>query len=163
MTLASPRRGSARPTACSTRPASAGVLATIASILAECLYRQRRYDEADDLLDEAAQLGAEDDVVTQAHMRAGRAKLGARRGALVEAEAVAREGVALAEATEFVDLRADSLLALAEVLRLNDRAAEAAEPLREALALWETKGNVTYAGRARALIAELVVERPSEV
>ena len=59
-----------------------GMLSTVASILAECLYRQGRYDEADDMLEEAAELGADDDVVTQVHVRAGRAKLAARRGEL---------------------------------------------------------------------------------
>ena len=107
-----------------------GMLSTIASIFAECLYRQGRYDEADGMLAEAAEKGAEDDVATQVNVRAGRAKLAARRGDLDEAEALAREGVALAAETEFVDLRGDSLLALAEVLRLADREAEAAEALQ---------------------------------
>ena len=95
----------------------------------------------------------EDDVLTQAIVRAGRAKLCARRGKLDEAEAVAREGVALAETTEFVDLRGDGLLALAEVLRLGGRADEAADATRQALAIWEAKGNVVQAERARALLA----------
>ena len=88
-------------------------------------------------------------------VRAGRAKLLARRGDLDEAEALAREAVALAAETEFVDLRGDSLLALAEVLRLAGRTDEAAEAMRQALALWEAKGNVIYAERTRALLAEL--------
>jgi class 3 adenylate cyclase/tetratricopeptide (TPR) repeat protein len=132
-----------------------GMVATIASILGECLYRQGRYDEAADLLEEAAELGAEDDVVTQAHVLAGRAKLSARRGELDEAEVAAREGVALAGATEFVDLRADSLLALAEVLRLAGRKDEAADATRQALAIWEAKANVVHTERARALLAQL--------
>ena len=65
-----------------------GMLSTVAAILAECLYRQGRYDEADDMLAEAAEMGAADDVVTQVYVRTGRAKLSARRGNLDEAEAV---------------------------------------------------------------------------
>jgi tetratricopeptide (TPR) repeat protein len=132
-----------------------GMLSTAAAILAECLYRQGRHDEAGEMLAEAAELGAADDVFTQVCVRTGRAKLAARRGNLEEAEAVAREGIALAAGTEFVDLRGDALLALAEVLRLGSRNGEAAEPIREALALWDAKGNVVYARRARALLEEL--------
>ena len=63
-------------------------------------------------------------------MKAGRAKLSARRGDLDEAEVVAREGVALAAGAEFFDLQGDALLALAEVLRFAGRRAEAAEAIR---------------------------------
>jgi tetratricopeptide (TPR) repeat protein len=132
-----------------------GMLSTVATILAECLYRQGRYDEAGDMVAEAAELGAADDVVTQVYVRVGRAKLSARRGQLAEAEAVAREGIALAAAAEFVDLRGDSLLALAEVLRPAGRNGEAAAALGQALELWEAKGNVVHAGRTRELLAEL--------
>ncbi len=51
-----------------------------------------------------------------------------------------------------VHLRGESLLALAGglLLALAGRTDEAAEPLRQALALWEAKGNVIDAGRGRA-------------
>jgi tetratricopeptide (TPR) repeat protein len=132
-----------------------GMLSTIASIFAECRSRQGRYDEADVMLAEAAELGAANDVVTQVLVRAGRAKLYARRGSLDEAEALAGEGLALAAGAEFVDLRGESLLALAEVLRAAGRTDEAADAARQALALWEAKGNVTYAVKARVLRAGL--------
>ena len=130
------------------------MVSTIASILAECLYRQGRYDEADE------------------HARGGRrAGRGRRRrhpgarargpgealppgaGSSTRPKPLAREGVALAAATEFVDLRGDSLLALAEVLRLAGRKDEAAEATRQALAIWEAKGNVVHRGTSRALLA----------
>jgi tetratricopeptide (TPR) repeat protein len=132
-----------------------GALSTVAAIFAECLYREERYDEAEAMLAVAADKGADDDVATQVNVRAGRAKLAARRAKLDEADTLAREGVALGAVTEFVDLRGDSLLALAEVLRLADRKADAAEAMQEALALWEAKGNVVYAERTRSLLAEL--------
>ena len=135
------------------------VLSTVATFFAECLYRQGRYEAADDLLDVAAEAGADDDFVTQVRLRAGRAKLLARRGDLVEAEALAREAVAIAAQTEYIDLRGDSLLALGEVLQLAERQEEAAEVMRSALALWDAKGNVAYAGRTRSLLGELDAAR----
>jgi class 3 adenylate cyclase/tetratricopeptide (TPR) repeat protein len=131
------------------------VLSTVATIFAECRYRQARYGDSDDLLDVAADAGAEDDFVTQVRLRAGRAKLLARRGLAVDAEAAAREAVALAERTEYIDLRGDSLLALGEVLRLAGRRDEAAGAMRAALELWEAKGNVASAARTRSLLAEV--------
>ena len=130
-----------------------GVLSTVATILAECLYRQGRYDEADEMLAVADEKGNEDDLYTQVRLRIGRALLLARRGSGDEAEALARAAVALAAETEFVDLRGDSLLALGEVLRLDGRTGEAAGAMRDALALWETKRNVVYAERTRTLLA----------
>lgn len=98
---------------------------------------------------------------TQVMVRTARAKLRARRGSLVDAEALAREAVALAGETEFVDLRGESLLALGEVLRVAGRGEEAAEALQEALALWEAKGNVVLSARIRALLRELQVSSPA--
>jgi tetratricopeptide (TPR) repeat protein len=127
------------------------VLSTVATMFAECRYRQMRYDDADELLDVAAETGAEDDLVTQVRLRAGRAKVLARRGALEAAEAMARDAVALAAQTEFVDLRGDSLLALGEVLQLGGHTNDADAAMATALSLWEAKGNVTFAARTRGL------------
>jgi tetratricopeptide (TPR) repeat protein len=134
-----------------------GVFSTVAANLAEALYRQGRYDEAEDLLSASAAAGADDDVTTQVLGRAIQAKLLARHAQLNEAEVVAREAVALAAETEYVDLRGDSLLALGEVLRLAGRLDEAAEAMQEALDLWEAKGNMRFAATARALLEELRV------
>ena len=131
------------------------VLSTVATIYAECMYRQARYDEADELLDVAADAGADDDFVTQVRLRAGRAKLLARRGDLVAAQASAHEAISLAAQTEYIDLRGDSLLALGEVLHRAGRSSEGAEAMRAALALWDAKGNVAHAARTRSLIATL--------
>jgi class 3 adenylate cyclase/tetratricopeptide (TPR) repeat protein len=134
-----------------------GVLSTVAAILAECMYRQGRYEESSALLDEASEKAADDDVATRVFVRTGRAKLCTQRGQGHEAVALAAEAVALAAATEIVDLRGDSLLGLAEVLRGVGRIGEAAKPLQEAIALWDRKRNVIYAEKARALLAELGV------
>ena len=59
------------------------------------------------------------------------------------------------EGTEFLNLHADALLVLAEVLRLAGRAGEAAAALEEAIELYERKGNVVSAAKARAALDDL--------
>jgi len=48
--------------------------------------------------------------------------------------------------------RGDALLALAEILRLRDRPAEAADAARQALELYRRKGAVVLADRAQPLV-----------
>jgi hypothetical protein len=79
------------------------------------------------------------------------ARLLARRRRFEEAERLAREGVAVAANCEFVVLHADVLLDLAEVLRLAGRPDEAEAATAEAVNIYERKGNVAAAERARAL------------
>ena len=69
--------------------------------------------------------------------------------------ALAREAVTIVEGTDWLDSRAEALLDLAEVLRLGGRASEAATPAREALRLWEQKGSIVSAERARRLLDEV--------
>jgi tetratricopeptide (TPR) repeat protein len=132
-----------------------GYLSTVAANLAQALYLQGRYDEAEEMLLAGAEAGASDDVSTQVLTRSVRAKILARRGLPEEAEGLAREAVALAAETEYVDLRGESLLALGEVLSLAGRLDEAAEVVQKALDLWEAKGNLVFAARTRALLGEL--------
>jgi hypothetical protein len=63
--------------------------------------------------------------------------------------------VEVSRPTEYFDLRAVSLLGLAEVLRLGGRAAEAAAALDEALEVCREKGDLVDERRARAMLAEL--------
>jgi hypothetical protein len=81
-----------------------------------------------------------------------RAKLLARRGEVAEAEALARDAVALADETDFTVLRADAFMDLAEVLRTTGRDIESAPLVDQALGLYEQKGNVVAAGRARRIL-----------
>ncbi len=131
------------------------ILSTVAAILAECLHRQGRHDEAEQMLEVAAEAGDDDDLMTQVRLCAGRALLLATRGSADEAAALAREGVALAGETEYVYLHGDSLLALGEVLRITGRRDEAADAFREAAVLWQAKGAVTSERAARATLAAL--------
>jgi len=56
--------------------------------------------------------------------------------------------------TDALNRHADSLLALAEILRVQGEEDEALENIHEALRLYEQKGNVVSAERARAMLLE---------
>jgi class 3 adenylate cyclase/tetratricopeptide (TPR) repeat protein len=79
----------------------------------------------------------------------------ARLGRLDEAEGFAHEAVGYAEGTEYLGFHADALFALAEILQLTGRSAEAATALEAAAGLFERKGNVVSEARARAVLAKL--------
>ena len=67
---------------------------------------------------------------------------------------MAREAVDLVARTDALNRRGDSLLALAEILHLQGSEDEALESIREALRLYEQKGNVVSAERAKAMLLE---------
>jgi DNA-binding SARP family transcriptional activator len=78
-----------------------------------------------------------------------------RMGYLAEAETAAIAAVRHVEGTEFLGYHAEALLALAEAQRLGGQAEAAASALEEAASLFERKGNVVSAAKARAMLAEL--------
>ncbi|HEX9416909.1 MAG TPA: adenylate/guanylate cyclase domain-containing protein [Gaiellaceae bacterium] len=131
-----------------------GYLSTIAGHLAEALYEQGRYDEAEEAALSANALGSPEDVETHRRWKAVEAKILARRGDFEEAAQLGREAVSLADQTDSYS-RADSRLNLAEVLMIAGRSDEASPLLDEAIALYEQKGMVAAARRARRLVAEL--------
>ena len=124
-------------------------LSTVAVDLPRAVYEQGRYDDAFALLGAIEELPAPTDREWQIKRTGIPARLLARRGELDEAEKLAREGLALAADSEFVVLHADVLLDLAEVLRLAGRADDASAAAAEAVSLYERKGNVASASRAR--------------
>src|SRR5262249_61569963 len=67
-----------------------GMLATTAAMLAQALYEQKRFDEADEQCATAARFAAADDIVTQAIWRGVKGKLLAREGRPEKAEAPGR-------------------------------------------------------------------------
>jgi tetratricopeptide (TPR) repeat protein len=132
-----------------------GRLSTLAGILADIVYRQGRYDEADSLADLSKRVTAPDDLASQMLWRSVRAKIAARRGEFEVAQALAQEAATLADSTDAFHLHGDVLMDLAEVLRLADRPEEAAAALKRAIELYEAKGISVLAGKARALRSEL--------
>jgi hypothetical protein len=59
--------------------------------------------------------------------------------------------VSLAELTDDLNLTGDALVALGAVLAADDNPAQATNAYRRAVELYERKGNVTSAARAREL------------
>jgi DNA-binding SARP family transcriptional activator len=124
----------------------------LAALLAQALYAQGR-DEEGLAVTELGEPPAEDDVSAQVHLKAARAKLLARVGRVEEAEQLAQEAVTLARTTDFLVMCGDALADQAEVLRHAGRPRESVPLLREALVLYERKGNVVSAGRVRERLA----------
>jgi class 3 adenylate cyclase/tetratricopeptide (TPR) repeat protein len=122
--------------------------------IAHAIHRQGRHDDAYALTEAFVAAPARADRYWQIRRRAIRAKVLAVRGALDEAIGLAREAAAIAAQTDFLNVRGDTLLDLAEVLRLAGRPHEAIPALEEAVALYERKGNVVSAAKARALLQE---------
>jgi tetratricopeptide (TPR) repeat protein len=133
-------------------------LSTIAAFLARAVYEQGRYEEAERFTEVSEESASRDDLVSQVVWRQTRAKLLGLRGELEAAVALAREAVALAADTDYLNMHGDALLDLAEVLRLSTTPDEAAEAVVQALELFQTKGNVVSAAQASALLTELAAE-----
>ena len=87
------------------------------TLLAQVLFEQGRLDEAAQHIDAGAQNAAPDNVAAQVLWRGVRAKLDVA-DAPDAAVSLAREAVALAEATESPNLLGDALSDLAVVLRI---------------------------------------------
>ena len=121
--------------------------------LARVVYEQGRADEALELLEQAEQEGTGENIRFQLQWRTARARVLAGRGETVEAARLAREAVEIMAATDNINAHADALVELAEVLRAGGDEAEAAAALEEAAALYEEKGNVLCADRARSVLA----------
>jgi class 3 adenylate cyclase/tetratricopeptide (TPR) repeat protein len=130
-------------------------ISTTAALLAEVLYRQRDLEGAEEHTRISEELAAHDDVSSQFRWRGVRAKILASRGQAAEAEKLALEAVEIIRASDDLNSQGDALTDLAEVLRLAGRPADAAEAARDALALFESKGNTVSAALARAMVQEL--------
>jgi class 3 adenylate cyclase/predicted ATPase len=132
-----------------------GFLSTLAASLGRIVLEQGRLDEAWLLAERSRELGGSDDVTTQFGWRAVEARVLAERGAIEEAERLAREAVDLAETTEYMRNRADGLFDLGVVLATAGKNTEAAEAFADSLRLWERKGDLVMAAETRERLAEL--------
>jgi class 3 adenylate cyclase/tetratricopeptide (TPR) repeat protein len=130
-------------------------ISTTAGLLADVLYRQGRYQESAEFARACEDLASSDDVASQFLWRCVRGKLRAREGALSEAEALLSAATALIETSDQLDLQGNGLLDFAEVRELAGAPADAAALSEQAARLFERKGNVVSALRARQLAERL--------
>ena len=133
-------------------------LSTIAGFLAQALYTQGEYDEAEGLSRASEAAAAANDVVSQVLWRSARAKIKAQRGEIEEAQALAREAVEIVETTDLLNTQGDAFSDLAEVLTVAERREDALEALQQASARYESKGNRMSLDRAGRAARELAAK-----
>jgi tetratricopeptide (TPR) repeat protein len=124
----------------------------IAAQLAEALYQQNRYDEAEHFVE------ISEEGVPSARVRyrfAVRAKLLARRGDVVRAATLAKAMVELAQREDNLNMHGHALMDLAEVLRLAGQTDESRGHVESALELYDRKANAVSAAAARAVLGRL--------
>jgi class 3 adenylate cyclase/tetratricopeptide (TPR) repeat protein len=124
-------------------------LSTVAGELARVLYAQGRFEEAERMSRQAQQLADADDIASQTLWRTVQAKVMGRKGNCDIALILLGEAVDLLKRTDAVTAQAETLVDLAEVLRLARREKDADEVLEDAIALFEAKGNVVAAEALR--------------
>ena len=130
------------------------ILSSVCANLAYASYETGRFNEAEAWATRAAELGP-DDIGEQISLRHTRAKLLARQGNHMAAEALANEAILLADSTEAPVMQADARYELAEVLSLTGHADEARVALEDALTRYERKGVAVMAKRVRERLAAL--------
>ena len=138
-----------------------GYLATIDAGLAEALYAQDRHDDALVFAESSRDNAPDADLEAECQLPCAMAKLVARGGDPAAGEQMARAAVELAAPTDFLYIRGNTWMSLAEVLRLAGRGEEANAALREALAIYERHENLPMIERVRSLLSDADVERPA--
>ena len=121
--------------------------AVIATLLAESLCRQGRFDEAEAATNAGERVAWPDDLHAQVGWRAARAHACAGRGDAWRGEQIAREAIGLLEDADDLDLRGDAYVSLGTTLSGSERR----DAFGEAIALYEAKGNLASAERVQGL------------
>ena len=136
----------------------------LAPELARELCGAGRHDEARPLAELGRRLAGENDIWSQTGWRQAQALLESNAGNQGEAERLAREAIALADTTDALNIQADALCDLAEVLRAANKTMDAADALEQALERYERKKNLAMVAQVRprleALKGELSSLRP---
>jgi len=131
------------------------MLATTAAFLAQALAALGRGDEAERFIEASREAAGGEDLSAQMVWQGLRARILAARGHLREAEELARSAVALAARTDFLNQHGDALLELAVVLDHGGRTPEVRAAVGEAIDLYQRKGNLVNAARARQWMERL--------
>lgn len=132
-----------------------GWCSTVAALLAKAVCAQGRYDEAEWFAQSSEEMAAGSDIYTQIVLRCVRAKVAAARGSLEEGERLCQEAVRLSEQTDFLQIRAEACMGLAEILHTAGRISQALAIFENARQLYEQKGDKVSAEHARQSIARL--------
>jgi tetratricopeptide (TPR) repeat protein len=125
-------------------------------MLAGVLAAQGQTEASEAAVATARELTDEDDVLSLVLWRTAHARLLTNAGRMEEAVAESEAAVAIAAGSADIDLLGDAKSELGDILCRVGRADDAGPPLREALALYERKGNLVSAERVRARLADLV-------
>jgi class 3 adenylate cyclase/tetratricopeptide (TPR) repeat protein len=128
-------------------------LPTLVALLAEAMYAQGRLQEAEEFAGLSEKSAGSEDASSQVLWRGVRGRVLAKRGAEMAALDLVREAREIAETTDSPEVRARALIAYAEVCATLDRRSEAEPLVEQAAALFEAKGNVVSAERARSLLS----------
>jgi ATP/maltotriose-dependent transcriptional regulator MalT len=128
---------------------------SLAGLLAEAVFMQGRWDDAETLARETEHLAAADDVDAQMLWRLQQARVSAVRGEVAGAERLAREAVELLEPTDNVVSKIPVLATLASILRLAGNEKEADECLARARELADAKGSSIVLEQVPGLAADL--------
>ncbi len=132
-------------------------LSGVSGLLAHALFLRGYDDEALEFT-RISETWGEEDAEDQALWRRARARVLAKRGQLVEAEAIIREALKLVEQTDSPVLQANTMMDLAEVLRIGGSRGDVVAYVRKAHRLFEGKGNVVSAARAARVLDELTAQ-----
>jgi tetratricopeptide (TPR) repeat protein len=130
-------------------------LSTLAALLARLLYVQGRYDVCDRFCRLSSDAAAEDDAISQVLWRGAAGKLKARQGQHGLARRLVDDAVAMSQQTDFLLFQGEALRDRAEALALAGDTESAIDDLGVAITLFERKGIVALAGKARTLRARL--------
>jgi tetratricopeptide (TPR) repeat protein len=126
---------------------------TIGAIYADVLARSGRADEAAAVLREVDAITAVDDFITFAQAASARGWVASSRGDHARAIELAREGTAIADASEYLTQQHDSWMELGEILLAAGRDTEAREAFAHARELAARKGTTAVVDRIDALLA----------
>jgi tetratricopeptide (TPR) repeat protein len=129
-----------------------GHKSTSAASLARVLCALGRFEEAEGYAAIARRAVPEDDLASQVEGRSAQAMVLAARGVLAEAERLARGAIELCADAEAPNFQGDIRMDLAKILRMAGKPTEAGQAAREALALFERKGNRPSSASARRFI-----------
>jgi class 3 adenylate cyclase/tetratricopeptide (TPR) repeat protein len=126
-----------------------GLLSTFAALLADALVVLGDEEDAGRYMRLSEESALSEDVLSQVLWRIAGAQVMYREGALDASRGLADEAVTLAEETDDLNLTGDAFANLGSVLTAIGQSSEAAVAYRRAVVLYERKGNVVSAARAR--------------